>query len=228
MPRPRLERGTWGVIGVTPLPDGRFRARGHFRDLDGRDRRPSATANTPFSAEAALRARTAGLTREDAYLSGRSTVRELAHWWLDRKSAMSGLATGTLESYRTDARHVVEHFGDLRLRDLSIARSETVIRALAKRDAPLARRVHKTLKAMLADAVRVGARKSNPLAAFPAPKLPKAEIYTLAPEQAAILSREYRRWLSQRDKPGPKPDLRVGDMLDVLLGVGLRIGELLA
>lgn len=228
MPRPRLEPGTWGVINITTLPDGRYQARGHFRELDGRDRRPSAIAETPEAAAAALRARTAFLTREDAYVSDHSTVDELALWWLDRKHALGALAAGTLENYTTDAKHVVAHFGQLRLSELSIARSETIIRTLAKRDAPLARRVHKTLKAMLADAVRIDARKTNPLAALPAPRLPKAEIYTLAPEQAAILSRAYREWLSQRDKPGPTPDPRIADMLDVLLAVGLRIGELLA
>ncbi|QUW19366.1 hypothetical protein [Agrococcus sp. Marseille-Q4369] len=210
------------------MPGGRYQARGHFRELDGRDRRPSAIGDTPEAAEAALRARTAFLTREDAYVSDHSTVDELALWWLDRKRSLGPLAAGTLENYTTDAKHVVEHFGQLRLSELTIARCETIIRTLAKRDAPLARRVHRTLKAMLADAVRIDARKTNPLAAFAAPRLPKPEIYTLAPEQAAILSGAYREWLSKRDKPGPKPDPRVADMLDVLLAVGLRIGELLA
>lgn len=228
MPRPRLEPGTWGVVSITPLPGGRYRARGHFRDLDGRDRRPSAIGETREAAEAALRARTAFLTREDAYVSDHSTVDELALWWLDRKRSLGPLAAGTLENYTTDAKHVVEHFGQLRLSELTIARCETIIRTLAKRDAPLARRVHRTFKAMLADAVRIDARKTNPLAAFAAPRLPKPEIYTLAPEQAAILSGAYREWLSKRDKPGPRPDPRVADMLDVLLAVGLRIGELLA
>lgn len=228
MPRPRLEPGTWGVVNITPLPDGRYQARAHYGELDGRDRRPSAIADTREAAEAALRTRMAFLTREDAYVSDHSTVDELALWWLDRKRTLGPHAPGTLENYTADAKHVVEHFGHLRLSELTIARSEAIIRTLAKRDAPLARRVHKTLKAMLADAVRIDARKTNPLAAFAAPKLPKAEIYTLAPQQAAILSGAYREWLRKRDKPGPKPDPRVADMLDVLLAVGLRIGELLA
>lgn len=228
MPRPRLEPGTWGVISITPLPGGRYQARAHYRELDGRDRRPSAIADTPEAAEAALRARMAFLTREDAYVSDHSTVDEVALWWLDRKRTLGPLAPGTLENYTTNAKRVVEQFGNLRLSELTIARSEAIIRTLAKRDAPLARRVHKTLKAMLADAVRVDARETNPLAAFAAPKVPKAEIYTLAPEQAAILSGAYREWLNKRDKPGPKPDPRVADMFNVLLAVGLRIGELLA
>lgn len=88
--------------------------------------------------------------------------------------------------------------------------------------------MRKTLKQMLDDAVRVGAMRSNPVNSVRPPRVPVPEPYTLETAQAQFLRQAYRDWTVQRKKPGPAPDPRVVDMLDVMLSVGLRIGELLA
>ena len=149
-------------------------------------------------------------------------------WWLEGVRISGRVSVGTLANYRGDVQHVNRALGEARLSELTIATVDAVIRALAADQPQTAIRVRKTLNLMLNEAVRVGAMRSNPVHSVRPPRVPGKEPYTLEPAQAQFLRKAYRDWLAQRKKPGPAPDPRVPAMLDVMLSLGLRIGELLA
>ncbi|GAA1419445.1 hypothetical protein GCM10009640_07160 [Agrococcus citreus] len=59
MARRRTPLGTFGAIRCYETKDGRWKARGRFRELSGKYSSPSAIGDTPEEAEDLLRARKA-------------------------------------------------------------------------------------------------------------------------------------------------------------------------
>ena len=228
MGRPRIPLGSWGAIRCDRLTDGRYKARGTFRELSGQKADHSAIAESPSAAEELLRARAAIRSIDGSWIGPDSSVLETSRWWLEGLHLSGRLAAGTIDNYEQNARQVNKVLGSASLRELTVAVVDRVIRNLAETDARLAVRVRKTLKQMLDEAVRVGAMRSNPTNAVRAPRVPTALPYALTAAQAQFVRESYRGWMATRQKPGPAPDPRVADMLDVLLGLGIRIGELLA
>lgn len=228
MPRPRIPLGAFGAIRCYKTEDGRYKARGRFHELSGRYSSPSAIGDTPEEAVALLRARKTVGPFGMVSIGPHTSVLHTSVWWLEGVRISGRVSVGTLANYRGDVQHVNRAIGDARLSELTIATVDGVIRALAADEPQKAIRVRKTLKLMLDEAVRVGAMRSNPVHSVRPPRVPVKEPYTLEPAQAQFLREAYRDWLAQRTKPGPAPDPRVPAMLDVMLSLGLRIGELLA
>lgn len=208
--------------------DGRYKARGRFHELSGQYSSPSAIGDTPEEAEDLLRARKAIQPFGVSSVDPSTSVLHASVWWLEGVRIFNRVSVGTLANYRGDVQHINRAIGDVRLRELTIAAVDGFIRALAANAPQTAIRVRKTLKLMLDEAVRVGAMRSNPVLSVRPPRVPPKEPYTLEPAQARLLREAYRAWLAQRTKPGPAPDPRVAAMLDVMLSLGLRIGEVLA
>lgn len=228
MARRRIPLGAFGAIRCYKTEDGRYKARGRFHELSGKYSSPSVMGDTPEEAEALLRARKAVRPFGVVSIHPDTSVLQASIWWLEGLRISNRVSTGTLANYRGDVKHVNRAIGDARLSELTIATVDAIIRALAADQPQTAIRVRKTLKLMLDEAVRVGAMRTNPVHSVRPPRVPPKEPYTLERAQAQFLREAYRDWLAQRKKPGPAPDPRVPAMLDVMLSLGLRIGELLA
>ncbi|WP_413320379.1 tyrosine-type recombinase/integrase [Agrococcus sp. 1P02AA] len=228
MARRRIPLGTFGAIRCYKTEDGRYKARGRFHELSGEYSSPSAIADTPAEAEELLRARKAVRPYGMVSIHPDTSVLQASIWWLEGLRISNRVSAATLANYRGDVQHVNRALGGARLSELTVATVDAIIRALAADQPQTAIRVRKTLRLMLDEAVRVGAMRTNPVHSVRPPRVPPKEPYTLEPAQAQFLRGAYRDWLAQRKKPGPAPDPRVPAMLDVMLSVGLRIGELLA
>lgn len=223
-----MRPGTWGAIRFEPRPGGRIRARAKFRELTGEYHQLGATGDTEAEAERLLRARGVVGQRDGIVLRPESSLQELARWWLAGLRLRDQVTKNTLKNYARDSRHVTELIGGLRLHELSVPLLEQVLMDLAVDSPALANRVRGVLSRMLDDAVRAGVVAVNIAKPTRTRRVRRPVPYTLTSAQARHLRETLRGWYATRDRPGPSPDPRVIAIVDLLLVLGIRIGEVLA
>ncbi|WP_159081505.1 tyrosine-type recombinase/integrase [Nocardioides sediminis] len=214
--------------------DGRWQARARVRDRDGRVREVSATADSKGAARRALVRRlevrrdpvTAGVTAD-------MTVETLASFWLahrqthGRAGQAGRLRPSTMGAYDAVLRTVVvPALGGFRVGELSVGVLEAAFADIEAggRSTVQARSV---LNQMLGLAARHGAIQASPMLLVEKPARAPREVQALDVDEARRLRRvvdpDHRRAPGHR---GPNHDL--ADLVDVLLGTGMRIGEALA
>lgn len=214
--------------------DGRWQARARLRDRDGRVREVSATADSKGAARRALVRRLAA--RRDPGTSGVTadmTVDTLASFWLThrqthgRAGQAGRLRPSTMGAYDAVLRTVVvPALGGFRVGELTVGVLEAAFADIeaSGRSTVQARSV---LNQMLGLAARHGAIQASPMPLVEKPARAPREVQALDVDAARRLRRvvdpDHRRTPGQR---GPNHDL--ADLVDVLLGTGMRIGEVLA
>jgi integrase len=225
MGRPPLPVGTHGRIRVYRLAPKRFRARTQFRDHDGVVRDVERTGPSASAAENLLKIarRDRGRVSREGEITGDSTVRELGELWLaevDRAVRLGKRSPKTAEAYRYRFdRHVRDGLGMLRVRELTVARLDRLVRQVHDRYGAAAAKTTRTvLSGMVGLAVRLDALERNPVrdvgriegTGTSARALTVAEAVDLRAKVHA--NDRCRRW-----------DLV--DFTDFMLATGLRIGE---
>lgn len=246
--RPPLPIGTHGGFTTVEIEPGVFRARTHYRDVDGETRRVERRGKSKTNAENNLRAAlTERRKAAGGELTGDSRVSEaaeqqLARW---REAVAAGRrAPRTVEAYEDSLRlHVLPALGALRLREATPGRCERWLVRLQETAGPgVAKRARTVLSAVLGLATRMDALPTNPVRDLsPVP----GSTTTRAPR--AMTAAEATQWLDWLDthvaKPpslrgrAPKhvwPDAPIiasralGDISRLMLGTGIRIGEAMA
>lgn len=223
MPRPPLRVGTWGRIARTEVESGRWVARARYRDHDGRTRQAECWGKSGAAAEraliTALTARAAPAA-EDITPETRMTV--LADAWL-AEVERSDRASNTVVRYRDIAnRHVVPGVGGLRIREATVGTLDRFVRAVNDRTgAATARGVRVVLAGMLGLAARNDACPRNVVRDTTAVTTARKEVKVLTDREVRTL-----RAALAADQLAVRADLV--DLVDLLLGTGLRIGEALA
>lgn len=229
MSRAPIEPGHRGATSVTQLGSGRWQARVRYRDYSGRIHVLKASADTEAAARAALDARSHGGRRsQQETLTSASSISSLAAWWAQVRRTSGRYAAGTIDNDRYDSAIALELFGLLRISEVDRQAVDRGILHLAQTNPRAARRARAALRSMFNEAIRIGVAATNPVTGSIQPRIEIDAPYTLTPVQALALRDAFRQWWLLRDKPGPKPDPRVADMIDIMLGLGIRIGELLA
>lgn len=229
MGRPPLPLGSWGRITRTELAPGRWQARARFRDFDGVTRQVKANGPTGAAAERRL---VAELTERTTPV-GEDVTREtrlslLVDLWLaEREDA--GRAEGTLARYReTASRHVLPGVGGLRVREATPSRLGRFLRATAAASGPATARLCRTvLSGTLGIAVRYGAADMNPVRDVGTLPSTKREPRALSDAEIVALREGVRQW-QEAGTRGPARARDLLDVVDVFLGTGARIGEVLA
>lgn len=229
--RPPLAVGTYGNIRANDVtkPGGpkTWRAYCQFRDLDGRTRQVSATGKSESSAKRALKEK---LTERSATASETITpdtkIRVVAEEWLATIQAQvdSGeRSPGTSALYRAQLdRHVLPAMGDLRLREATTGRIDTVLQVIRERaGAPTAKSCRTVVSGILRYAARHDAVVNN------ATRNTQAISTKPRSSPRALLPEECGRWLTQlaADEQAVHHDLV--DLTGFMLAVGCRIGEAL-
>jgi integrase len=225
MGRPPLPVGTWGNISTRTIAPGNVRARARFRDFDGSIRYVVRHGTSKTAAQNALKLAMSKRT-EDAYggeLTSSAKVSVAAKLWLAEVdgSSRSG-ATKDLYRYVVE-RYIEDGLGALQLRELTVPRVDRFLKALIAANGPGAAKSCKSvLSSMLGMGVRHGALAANPVrevAKIPQPrkKAPRA----LTPDEAANL-------ISQARSHRPTAHLDLADLIEFMLGTGVRLGEALA
>ncbi len=245
MPRQRLKPGEHGSISYAPFEGGRVRARARVRLPDGSEAQVGRVGRTRDEARSAVQAaiiERLGAARGSAELGPRSKVGLACRQWITELRERSTwpdppVRPQTVDEYeRLLGNYVVPGMGDRRLEELTPGTCQAWIDGLVRRGRSgghslIATTVQASgvFKQVLDRAVVHDALRDNPMTKVTLPRrrapVPKAmtalEVYRL--RQAVRDWEDYRR-----GRPGPRPTGSLPAAVDVMLGTGLRIGEVLA
>jgi integrase len=152
----------------------------------------------------------------------------LADLWLADLDGRD-LADGTKELYRDDLRlHVRPAFEHFTLGEITTGRVEAFLRAQASVSYSRAKHSRTLLNLIFSFALRHDAIERNPVEGTSNLSKPKGSPRALTLEQVAAIRAAAASWRTGPGLSGPKPDGQVRDIMEVLLGTGMRPGEVLA
>ncbi|UXE03758.1 tyrosine integrase [Gordonia phage ObLaDi] len=221
MARPPLPLGTWGTISSKEVRPGVHRAWGRYRDYDGHTRLVEARGKSGAAAKRALREKFSTRARPvGSDLGHDSRFRDLAAVYFD-ELANSDVSQSSRDQYRANwDRYIEPAMGELRLREVTASTCSSFLTTLSDR-----RSTHAAVRTLLISIVSVGVRldlwEANPAQATKPPRTQKAKPRALTLDEV----RELRARVQTYDSGvrGALPMLL--DVLDVMLGTGLRVSE---
>lgn len=235
MARPALPVGTWGTISRTEVSPGKWKARTRFRDYDGKTRDVTAFGASAAAAERALRealvarAATGGAGGDITELT---LMAQLTAAWLDEITQEERLRPQTLHRYRRMVEHSINpSLGSLKLREVTVGRVDQFLKARAKMYPAQAQSEKQVLGQIMNLAERHQAIRYNPVSSVKRLRTVRKEVQALDQEQIEQLRVLVRAWRNPTEGPrpaGPRPSGDLADIVDLLLGTGLRINEVLA
>lgn len=232
MSRPRIEIGQWGKISTKEQPGGRYRAWARYRDTDGQTRTVQAFGGSAAEAERRLRAALHERGRATASdLSPATDVATLGKVWLDELEHIGELSPQTIAQYRTDVDNTIcapkTGIGGLLLREATTSRIDRFIKTVSEKHPAKARRIRTILSQMLGLAARHDAIDTNPVRDVARIRGSKKTVRALTIDELEVLRRQVKLWETGADVGRPRAKGLL-DLVDVLLGTGARIGEVLA
>jgi integrase len=230
MARPPLVLGTWGSISRTQQGPGKWTASARFRDFDGVTRKVARQGPTGRRAEDALvehlrdRVRTHG-----SDLTSESKVAELAEQWVAVLEKL-GRAPSTVQQYKLSLEvNVLPALGGVRLREATVPVIDRVVETLSARRGPgAAKTARVVLTAMFSLAVRRGAVATNPVREAQSVRIERKEVQVVTLDQVRALQVDLRKWDAGLDGAGRVRTTDLAEPTDMLLGTGIRTGELVA
>ncbi|WP_299489915.1 tyrosine-type recombinase/integrase [uncultured Gordonia sp.] len=235
MSRHHLAIGTYGRISRAEQADGTWLARCRYRDADGKTRQVKAFGATGAKAETRLRDALLARQRRhdgDAKLTADSTIAQLLDAWMTvnvRQGVGRGgkpRSTATVDSYQGIVDHIVKPgLGGVLLREADTQKIDRFLLALPAVSSQRSARTVLTQAFRLAVVYRC--LPVNPVveAHRPPPSLSKPRALT--PADVQTLRQRVREW-QDAQKLGPKRAHDLVEIVDVMLGTGARIGEVLA
>lgn len=153
---------------------------------------------------------------------------EFVDHWLTHLRAERRLEGTTVNEYERVLRKVViPELGDCGLRELTTNRMDCFLDALRGLGVNRQRKAKVVTGAILEIAVKLGVITSNPVRGTASVVRPKTEARALTLDEIDTARAAVRTWMAM-DRPGPKATHDMADLIDVMLGTGARIGEVLA
>jgi len=161
-------------------------------------------------------------------ISRETLVAELSDYWLTHLRAEGGLEATTINEYERVLRKlVVPELGDLRLRELTTDAMDIYLDGLRGPSVNRRRKAKVVTGAILDEAVGLGALETNPVRGTASVVRPRNEARRLTPDEVDSIRATVRAWRAT-ERPGPKATPDMGDIVDLMLATGARIGEVLA
>jgi integrase len=226
MARPPLPVGTYGKIKTYQVGPRNFRARTRYRDYDGVTRPVERVGTSMTAAENNLKRalRDRGRRALDGEITADTKICAVADLWL-RDIDESDRAIRTKVTYReTWAKYLQPAVGELRLRDMRVSRADRVIRELRERSGlGTAKHARVVLSGILALAVRFDAIESNPIRDLSPLTSARSTVERLTLTEDSLTQLRIHLKASEL-----AAEYDMIDVVDVLSGLGCRIGELLA
>lgn len=221
--RPATPLGTLGEINVKQLPNGKYQADARYRTTSGKTTRIRArgTSKTAATRNLKEKARDADATTSFQQLTNTSTLTALLNHWLPRHQ----VAPTTQDTYtKAITKHINPTIGHARLNELTTPMLQTFLEQLTPGTAKTCRAV---LSASLSQAVRWGLINHNPTTNTTPPRREKKNPDALTDEQIQAYRTAIRQWCGINEHGQRRGD-GLPEMIDVLIGTGLRLGECLA
>lgn len=223
MGRPPLPVGTHGKIRFYPLASGGVRAIANVRDADGVTRPVERTGKSKAAAERALKAslRDRQVLETGGDLSGDTRVAKVVELFLaETKRRRKGTTYDTYEMHSRN--HVVPSLGQLRVREVTVARVDAFLRACEVRlSANTVRSIRSVISGAMALAARHGAIPTNPVR-------DAGRIEGEHKNVRALVLAERVELLKQLDDDEDAYRFDLPDLVRFMLATGCRIGEALA
>lgn len=236
MGRRRLDVGEVGAVNAQKSRGG-WRARCWYRGQDGRKHQIDIERRTKTAALKDARAiaeERANLGNAD--LNANSPLSDLLEaWWatVQQRAEAGKLSQGTLTAYTRPYERVKAERGHLLIRECTAPR----LGAWVEEAAAGKPSVHRDLRRVLSQAFAFGEAQGivtfNPGKAIPTLESKAKDTTALTPEEVLRLRRTIREWEEKnvgKSKPvtGGRPlHPYLADVVDVMLGTGFRIGEVL-
>lgn len=228
MPRQPLPLGTWGSITRTELAAGQWQARARFRDHDGVTRGMKANGKTGAAAEKALKeamSKRLRLTGADG-ITPNTPVAALAAAWLAELEESRDVLPQTIAKYRgTIDRYITPGLGSVRVSEATAGKLDKFLGTVNSDSTNKWCRV--ILTGMFSLATRRDAIAQNPVRETKPRKPEPRAVRALEVDEVRQFRIQIAEW-SGGNKLGPARAQDLGDLLDVMLGTGLRIGEAVA
>lgn len=226
--RPPLPIGAWGDIGITGKK-GHYRASARYRGKDGRTRVFSRFRPTKGAARQALLDHFTDMSTADrsGTLLPESRTSELLDEWLARYTAAKNPPQTTRKAYKRAVGIASQRVGGLRIVEASTARLDAAVQAVeGDKGAETSRQVAGALRQAFALALRLGATASNPALGIEVKTPTAAPVRAMTADEVQAL-RKGARDFEAKPTTSTRPWRReVAAAVDVMLGTGVRIGEL--
>ena len=246
--RPPLAPGERGRVTTKQLGPNKFQARVVLRELDGRRRDLTVTAKSREAAQRLMEARLKERTAPSIMgITATMTVDELCDYWLSHrlkqtftappvptqrsgrraKARVLTLKPQTVASYAAAVNSTIKPtLGALRLQELTVGRLDQVLTDLEHTGVSTAQ-MRSVLSQMLRVAARHGAITGNPMTLVEPPPREDREVEVLESDGVALLRHLVRPEV--QGTPGRRrPNRDLCEYVDVALGTGARISEVLA
>lgn len=164
----------------------------------------------------------------NSVITPQSTVSTLVDLWLQQLRVERRLEGTTINEYeRVLRRLVVPSLGGVTLSELTTDRINMVLAELGTASLNRQRKAKVVTGAMLNAAVVLGALAVNPVRASLSVSRPQPEHRSLTASELETIRTAVDEWLSA-ERSGPRSSGDIADIIEMMLAIGARIGEVLA
>ena len=225
-----LRPGEVGEMSAKKRPDGTWRARARYAPMDGAVRHTSAVGPTRAAALEALRRRVASLLAEPELTNVTpKTVAEVSEEWWTRYLRHEP-PVGTITTYSSVLKnHVQTYFGDLVVSAVTVREVDQRMIRWEEETGLKSKTLRVLLSHVFTYAIQQGLMDQDPMPLIT--KMP-AKRWRDPSLKRALTDAELARLRSAIEVWGRAHHFRdpgtLSDIVDLFLGTGLRIGELLA
>ncbi|GAA1817324.1 tyrosine-type recombinase/integrase [Agromyces neolithicus] len=229
MARTKLGPGSHGEITYQDLPDGRVRGTLRFRRLDGSYGKLRVRASSNAAARRSLLS-----SIEEQYaplgevgdLSPDSSFLALAREFMDHvEFTQEQRDTTRHENRRLIEKKIAPHMGALAIREIKASTVLRVYKAIHNETPSTARNVKALISQICSYAVMNDLMAANPAREVKRVRQQSKPIYAPAPMELEVLRGIIRDFQNRADRMGPRPSDLLGDVVDLILSTGARIGE---
>jgi integrase len=230
MARSKIEPGSHGEITFQNLPDGRVRGTLRYRRIDGGYGKVRVRANSTAAARRSLLSsveeqKQAPLGRLDE-LTPDSSFLTLAREFMDHVEFTGDQRDTTRhENRRLIEKKIAPYMGALAIREIKASTVLRVYKAIHKETPSTARNVKALVSQICSYAVMNDLMVANPAREVKRVKQQPKPIYAPAPLELDELRGIIRDYQCRTDRKGPRPSDLLGDVVDLILATGARVGE---
>lgn len=249
MGRSSLPVGAWGTVSAKKdETSGKWRATCRFRGWDGVTRTYSKFGSTKDKAKNALLVSMTQRQQEKGRLSNNPSLKDVAEKWLssievphvvvDENGNMvpvdgtEEVRRQTWDQYESIIHRLIEpNLGALKIKEITTSTCDRFLRSLVVdgRGHTNARLAKTVLKQIMSYAVRHDLYIwGNPVVEVDRLRKPRKKPLGLSETTVVEVREAVRNWGLEPGRSGPRPSSVLADIVDVLLGTGVRIGEVLA